>query len=488
MIHVAEILPTVAMLYPHRPALVAGGRRFTYAELNARVEASAADLSGRGVGMGDRVALLLPNGVDFVVSFFAVLRAGGIVVPLNDQYQERELGYFVDRCGVTRLIAASAHGDLCRRVLAERPVPCELIVAEEWSPSREGDLGDPASASPPEQPVMYQFSSGSTGTPKCIGRRHANLLFELESFRTTLGVGPEDRFLGVAPFSHVNGLMRSMMAALYSGACLYPVPRFERETVARLVSEERLTVFIAVPFMFGMLARSRFEPAADFSSLRLCISASAPMPVQLNREFLERFGQPVRQLYGSTETGTISVNLESDVSFNLDSVGRPLAGVEVEVWDEAGRPVPAGETGEVVVRSPAAIRNYEGLEQGQESFREDWFLTGDLGRLDRAGNLYLVGRKKFFINKGGYKINPQEIEDLLASHPGVEEAAVVGVPTAFDDEKVKAVVVPRGPIDPAELVAFCRGKIADFKIPSVIELREELPKSPTGKVRKRLLV
>ncbi len=488
MIHVSEILPAVALRDPDRPALVSGSLRLTYADLNARVDACAADLVGRGVRCGDRVALLLPNGVDFVVAFFAVLRAGGVVVPLNDQYQERELGTFLDSCGVSRVIAAAAHRELCSRVLADRPTPCELIVAEEWDPSAVGELRDPASASPPDQPVMYQFSSGSTGMPKRIGRRHANLLFELESFRTTLGIRPDDRFLGVAPFSHVNGLMRSMMASLYAGACLYPVPRFEREAVARLVSDAGLTVFIAVPFMFGMLARSRFDPPADFSSLRLCVSASAPMPAHLNREFLARFGRPVRQLYGSTETGTISVNLEPDLSDTLDSVGRPLAGVEVEVWDESGRRVEAGETGEIVVRSPAAIRSYEGAEGGAESFRDGWFLTGDLGRLDRWGNLYMVGRKKFFINKGGYKINPQEIEDLLASHPAVEEAAVVGVPTAFDDEKVKAVVVPRAPVEPEELMAFCRGRIADFKIPSIIEFREELPKSPAGKVRKKLLV
>lgn len=489
MKHLAEMLPANAEHFGSRPAVVDFGRSLSYQELNQLVERRAADLAGRGVATGDRVALLLPNGLDYVASYFAVVRTGAIVVPMNDAYQERELQSFLDVCGASRLITAASHADLCRRVVTARSESCEVIVAEEWEPTSGIELPPPASVSSPDQPVMYQFSSGSTGQPKRIGRRHHQLLAELHGFRQSLGIRAEDRFLGVAPFSHVNGLMRSMMASLYCGATLYPLPRFEREAVARLVEEARITVFIAVPFMFGMLARSRFSPPPDFSSLRLCVSASAPMPVPLNQEFMARYGLPVRQLYGSTETGTISAHLASEVSGTLDSVGRPILGVEVEVLDDSGVPVTGNGIGELAVRSPSSITGYEGLEEAnRESFRKGWFLTGDLGRRDADGNLYLVGRKKFFINKGGYKINPQEIEDLLATHPGVDEVAVVGVPTAFDDEKVKAVVVPRSPLTPDELMTFCRGKIADFKIPSVVEFREELPKSPTGKVRKKMLV
>jgi long-chain acyl-CoA synthetase len=470
-----------------RIAVVDGGGATAYGVLLGYIAELAADLRERGVAPGDRVGLLLPNSLDFVVAYFAALFAGAILVPLNDRYQEREIRYFLERCGVRVLITRRDHDPLCRRVLgADGRV--ELLTMDERL-DRPPALSSPLSAPPlePTDPVMFQFSSGSTGAPKRIARNHANLLFELESLVNTLGIRKEDRFLGAAPFSHVNGLMRTLLASMYAGASLYPIPRFERHGVARLIEESRITIFIAVPFMFGMLAKTPFRPPPDFSSLRLCVSASAPMPVGVNREFFGRFGRYVRQLYGSTETGTISVNLSSRIADSLESVGRPIRGVELAVVAEDGSTVPTGAVGELAVRSPGVIARYEDDEAG-EPFRDGFFLTGDLGRMDSEGLFFLVGRKKFFINKGGYKINPQEVEQLLETYPLIEEAAVVGVPAQFEDEKVKAVVVTRGEVGPEELVAFCRGKIADFKIPSLIEFREHLPKTSTGKIRKKMLL
>ena len=212
------------------------------------------------------------------------------------------------------------------------------------------------------------------------------------------------------------------------------------------------------------------------------------MPKKLNQEFYEQFGMYVRQLYGSTETGTISVDLGADVEGSLESVGAPIAGVEVKVFTDDGRVTEADEVGEIAVKSPAAITGYEGLEEvNRETFRDGYFFTGDLGKRDHDGLLYLVGRKKFFINKGGYKINPHEIEALLESHPKVEEVVAVGEPTPYGDEKVKVVIVLHASCTEEEIVEYCRGKIADFKIPSVIEFRDSLPKSPTGKVRRKML-
>jgi long-chain acyl-CoA synthetase len=213
------------------------------------------------------------------------------------------------------------------------------------------------------------------------------------------------------------------------------------------------------------------------------------MPQKLNQQFYENFGIYVRQLYGSTETGTISVNLSSDIERSLDSVGTPIGGVEVEVLTDDGRIAKPGEMGECAVKSPATIKGYEGLDEVNKAvFRNGYFFTGDLGKRDEEGLLYLVGRKKFFINRGGYKIDPHEIEEILESHPRVEEAVAIGVPTPFGDEKVKAVIVLNGPCKEEEIVEYCRGKIADFKIPSLVEFRESLPKSPTGKIRRTLLI
>jgi long-chain acyl-CoA synthetase len=241
--------------------------------------------------------------------------------------------------------------------------------------------------------------------------------------------------------------------------------------------------------MPSVLAKSHFRQRPDFSSLRLCVTASAPMPKKLNQQFYEKFGIYVRQLYGSTETGTISVNLGPYIEGSLDSVGTPIAGVEVEVFTDDGRIAKTGEIGEFAVKSKATIKGYHGLgEANKEVFRDGYFFTGDLGKRDEEGLLYLVGRKKFFINRGGYKIDPYEIEELLESHPRVDEAVAIGVPTPFGDEKVKAVIVLNGPCTEEDIVEYCRGKIADFKIPSLVEFRECLPKSPTGKIRRTMLL
>lgn len=486
---IADILPEVAARDPEKAALIEGDVHLSYGELCDRVQALGRTLREQGIETGSRVAILLPNSIDFVVSYFGIASAGAIIVPLNDSYQETELEYFTRLCDVSRLVTSRSHEELCRRVLSGTRSECRPFFIEDWAfDSGKGACAD-AEWADPDNPVMFQFSSGSTGAPKRIARRHRNLLFELESFVATLGIRADDRFLGVAPFSHVNGLMRSMMTAMYAGATLYPLERFERQRVADVIERERITIMIAVPFMFGMLAKSRFAPLPDFSTLRLCVSASAPMPKNLNLQYHEKFGRFVRQLYGSTETGTVSVNLEDDPRDSLESVGLPIRGISVDVLSDAGHPLAMGEMGELAVRSPGAIVGYEDLpEVNRESFRNGFFLTGDLGRKDESGRIHLLGRKKFFINKGGYKINPQEIERLLESHPAVEEVAVVGVPTQFEDEKVKAVVVKKSDVDTTQLVEFCRGRIADFKIPSVIEFRDSLPKSSTGKVRKKMLI
>jgi long-chain acyl-CoA synthetase len=487
-----EMFATVAKQNAGQTAIVDGQMAVSYEALEKRIASLAAKLYSMGVNPGDRVALLLPNGLDFVTGYFAIVTLGAIAVPLNDQYQQTELVHFLDACGVSFLITSKDHAQLCRHVLSKREAPCQLFFAEDQTEAGRRGGGWPSDLKveiDPDAPVMYQFSSGSTGRPKQIARTHANLLFELDSLTQTLNITREDRFLGVAPFSHVNGLMRSMIASIRAGATLYPLAKFERQAVAEVIEKNKISIFIGVPFMFSMLARANFRHRPDFSSLRLCVSASAPMPRKLNQQFYENFGIYVRQLYGSTETGTISVNVSPDIERSLQSVGTPIMGVEVEVLMEDGRIAQPSEIGEFAVKSPAAIKGYDRLDDvNREAFRNGYFFTGDLGRRDKDGVLYLVGRKKFFINKGGYKIDPHEIEELLESHPRVNEAVVIGLPTSYGDEKVKAVIVLNGPCTEEDIIEYCRGKIAHFKIPTLIEFTDELPKSPTGKIRRAMLM
>ncbi len=466
------------------------GGGVTYASLAQGVAAVAASIETAGVRPGGRVAILLPNSLAFVMAYFGAVAAGAVVVPLNAMYQKNELLRFLKVCNVEVLVSNAAHEQLCREVLRcdNLPVQLELIEDTPAAPARPIELAGVMRSPAEGAPLMIQFSSGSTGAPKQIARTHGNLLFELASLQRTLALTCEDRFLGVAPFSHVNGLTRSMLASLTCGAALCPLPRFERQVLSDAITGHRLTVFIGVPFHFAMLGRTRFREEPDFSSLRLCVSASAPLPRSVAGQFHQRFGHWVRQLYGSTETGTISVNVEADPGPHVATAGTPLPGVEVEVFSDSGAVAGVGELGEFAVKSPAAIRGYVDAEEAnRESFRDGWFLTGDLGTRDGSGLLTLAGRKKFFINKGGYKIDPREIEELLESHPAVEEAVVIGVPTSYGDEKVTTVIVASAPLNAKEVIDFCEGKIAAFKVPSVIEFRDSIPKSPTGKIRRAML-
>lgn len=491
-----QLLNAVASRYPEKPAIIEREKGLSYSSLRQSVRSLTLRLSALGVKQEDPIGLLLPNSAEFVVSFFAITELGGIVMPLNYHYQQGELTYFIGDCRVPVLITLEPTAELCRRVLATLPHRCDLLVLDPtavWAPPHEvsqqeqGQVNVPVGDNHSDNNAIYQFSSGSTGRPKHIARTHSNLMFELNSLQRTLGLSSEDKFLGLAPFSHVNGLVRSMLASLSVGGTLFPLREFKRQEVADVILREQLTVFIGVPFMFSILAETNFRKWVDFSSLRLCISSSAPMPVAVNKHFHEKYGLYVRQLYGSTETGTISVNMRDEIKGHLDSVGLPINGVEIAALGDDGTPARANETGEIAVKSPAAITSYCGLASEPGPFRDGYFLTGDVGRIDRHGYLYLVGRKKFFINKAGYKINPFEIETLLEEHPKVKEIVVIGVPTPHGEESVKAVIVPQGPCSEEEIVEFCRGRIADFKIPSLIEFCQKLPKSPTGKILRKQL-
>jgi long-chain acyl-CoA synthetase len=240
--------------------------------------------------------------------------------------------------------------------------------------------------------------------------------------------------------------------------------------------------------MFAMLAEARWPAPVDFSSLRLCICASAPLTRDTFQRFHERYGIHVRQLYGTTETGSISVNLAAHPENAFDSLGTPFDGVTVDIFSPERSILPAGEHGEIGIKSLGATRQYAGSpEETAKAFKDGYFFPGDIGYKNAAGEIFLVGRKSLFINRGGYKVNPYEIETLIQAHPKVREVAVIGVETEYGDQKVKAVVVPTETLEASDIIDFCRGSVADFKIPSIVEFRAELPKSSTGKLLRKVL-
>lgn len=494
-----ELLYEQAEQRPEHTAIVYGEERIAFADLVERIERLASGLSGRGIVPGDAVGLVLRDDPWFVTSFHAITALGAIVVPVNPAFKQAELEFNFRGAGVKAVISDERATGVCERIAAG--LPGEVRVISTSSAHGQADTldelleeGSAARLQPrgPEETFVYQFSSGSTGRPKRVPRTHGQCAEEAAMYRS-LGLTHEDRIFSAIPFFHTWGMGACLFGSAASGATIVvledPHPFLLRRRAAlELLERERATVFPGVPFNYRLMAEA--PAGADLSSLRLCFSAGTALPRESFEAFGERFGVLVRQLYGSTETGMIAANMSDDPVSTFESVGAAVQGVTIEILDDDGAPLPAGEIGEVTVSSPAASDGYaDADEASMQAFRDGRYFTGDLGRLDDEGRLYLEGRKKLLIEIGGYKVDPVEVQDVLAGHPAVSEAIVVGVAgEAADEEVVKAVVVPKGDCEEGELIAFCRERLANFKVPKTVEFRDEIPTSPLGKVLRKYLV
>jgi long-chain acyl-CoA synthetase len=490
---VSAMLAATVERFGDRPALVDGPHRRTWAQLGADVRQRAAALSARGIGRGDGVALILPNGREFVTTFLASQHVGAMAVPLNPQFTDAELGQHLAQCDVAGIVTDAAAAPAIRVWAKSYPSlwvedAADLDSPDDVRASAEEVVG-------PADPALFAYSSGSTGTPKGMIRTSANLTAEAEQFHATVGVTEEDVILAVVALFHAHGLGNALLASVRSGASLVLLPRFERDAVLSTISDEHVTTFPGVPFIFQTLAETRRAERADVSSLRLCFSAGAPLAPETFDRFLDRFGTPIRQLYGCSEAGSVTIDLDADSTVSRTSVGRPMRGIEVQVVDGEGRTRPTGETGEIEFRSGALTAGYVGEHAAaNEAFHDGWFRTGDLGHVDETGNLYVTGRTKLYISTSGFKVDPFEVEAVLRAHPGVADVVVVGVKGELGEEVVKAVVVPdpAAAIDrqrlPDELLAVCREGLAPFKVPRIVELRDEIPRSPLGKILRKYLV
>jgi long-chain acyl-CoA synthetase len=493
-----ELLYENASARPAGEAIVYRDERVTHADLLERTERLAAGLRGQGIEPGDAVALLLPNDPSFIASYFAITGLGAVVVPVNPAFKQDELDFYFRQCQVRAVISDERSAGVCERIVSGWERPAQVITTS----SAHGQAltldmlieSEPAKLErrSPDEPLVYQFSSGSTGRPKRVTRTHAQCRGEADYF-PTMGITSEDRLFCAIPLFHTYGMGCAMFAAARTGATLViledPNPfLLRRQRALELLEQERITIFPGVPFNFRLMAEA--PASADLSSLRLVFSAGTALPREFFDGFLEKFDVPVRQLYGCTEAGTLTANMDDDPVTSFESVGHPVDGVEVRIEDDDGEPVPTGSIGEVAVRAPGLTDGYADMEElNSQVFREGFFITGDLGTLDDEGRLTLTGRKKLLIEVGGYKVDPIEVEDVVGAHPRVGEAVVVGVPgNVAGEEVVKAVVVPSDELEERELISFCQERLANFKVPQVVEFREEIPKSPLGKILRKYLI
>ena len=488
----SDILLLSEEKYSSRDAVTEGTASVTYGGLAQRARSFASYLMSRGIGKGDRVAIFLPNSIEFVTAIFGISFAGGVSVPINSSFKTDEVAFYLEHSGAKLLVTSDNLMKIALAASSGKRAKVESIKGEgavwRFQEQFSGE-GVDVWTSGPEDEAIYLYSTGSTGQPKRVARTHFNLWALAENHTDTVGWTEEDRILFAVPISHTYAF-GNYISSVKTGSHAVVVPEFNRNNVLETLERERITVFPAVPVMLDVLSRTHTDTPKDLTSLRLVISAGAPLQEHTFLKFHEKFSVYPRQLYGSTETGVIAINLCSsdEIERRFNSVGRPVRNVIVKVFDEGGSETPAEAEGEIAVKSPSMTSGYYGLPQETKRvFKNGYYFTGDLGFIDAAGYIYIKGRKKFLINVGGFKVDPEEVENILSKHPDVLEAAVLGITDKGGNERVKAVVVTRQRIQVKEILEFCSEKIAEYKLPSVVEFRSELPRSPAGKIlRERL--
>jgi len=456
-----SLVEAAARRGPDRPALTWSGGALTYRALDARAAGFARFLRHRGVRPGDRVAVTIPNRWPFAVAVLGGLKLGATVVPLDPLLKDDE----------RRAILA----DVEPRVVAHEVVGDEA----EWE-ARAADA-----------PALVLYTSGSTGAPKGAVVSHAALTEAARAWTgPILALSPADVVLAALPLSHSFGLTGALLAPLTAGAHVVLLERFTPDAALAAVREHRVTLFPGVATMFRRVLDSPAFARDALATLRLAVSGAAPCAWSLAREWRERTGTRILRGYGMTELFRPISFLAGEPDDLPDAVGRPVPGVEVRVVDEDGRALPAGAVGELLIRTPCAMDGYLGApEETRAVLDGGWFRTGDLARLTADGHVCIEGRKRERILRGGYSVFPQEVEAVLCAHPGVAEAAVVGVPHAELGEEVTAFVVPRAgaAVAPDALVDWCRERLAAFKYPRRVVVVPGLPRSATGKVLKARL-
>ncbi len=519
VLNLSSIIEQHVARRPAHTAIICGDARLTYGQLDAAANRVANVLRARGVRRGDHVALSCPNVPYFPIAFFGILKAGAVVVPLNVLLRPQEIAYHLrDSDSVALLVfegtselpmatfARAAVDDVpsCRDLLVmtrEPAAPSPIQGAESlgvlMASQTEACVTEPTA---PDDTAVILYTSGTTGQPKGAELTHLNMVLNTIASRD-LGLSlldastdRKDIALITLPLFHSTGLTAQMNAQLYHGSAVLLLPRFDAGAVIEAMLRERVSTWIGVPTMYWALLRYAEQHQVDAASirqhLRLCYSGGAPMPVEIMREFERVFGIRILEGYGLSETSPVVSFNHPELPSKPGTVGQPLFAVDVRVVDLSDRELPVGQAGEVVVRGHNVMKGYyKRPEATAEAMRNGWFHTGDIGVFDTDGYLAIVDRIKDLIIRGGCNVYPRELEETLLTHPGVSLCAVVGVPDERLGEEVKAFIVPRAgsALTEAELVAWCKERMAPYKYPRLIEFRESLPTSATGKLLKREL-
>ncbi len=492
---IPEFTKAQAAKFGGRIYLIGEGGPITYAEFDRVTGSLAARLAGLGLEPGDRVATLHPNSPQLLLAYFAVIKAGCVVVPVNPIYTTREIAHILNDSGARAVMVHQDWAARLREVGDDAP-GVEQVVArpagEELERTLERVCPDPPSdyappAMTPQQPALTFYTSGTTGRPKGVVLTHRNLTFGGPNVAQNYGLRESDVTLAVLPMVHVFCIASPFMGAFSSGGSVVVMDDFKSEEVLAAIAEHRVTWFPGVPTMFTYLLNTLDDSRHDVSSLRMGLAGGASLPVEVLRQWEKRFAAEVIEVYGLTEsTGLVTGNPVYGQR-KPGSIGVNVSGVDARLVDEQGREAPVGEVGHLIFRGPNATRGYHNLpEVTAERIRDGWVYTGDHAYRDDDGYYFLVGREAELIITSGYNVYPREIEEVLYACPGVREAAVIGAPHPSKGEVPQAFVAMQegAPRDEEAVLAHCRGSLAPYKMP-VIRFLDELPKNPTGKIMKK---
>ncbi len=518
-LNLASIIEDHARKRPDRTAVIFNDMRFSYGQLNAMANMIANGLVKLGIQKGDHVALSCPNLPYFPMVYFAILKVGAVVVPLNVLFKPREIAYHLNDCDAKAFFCFEGTPELpmaqmgkagfdevpgCERMIVMTtnpagPAPVEGVMTLGQLMYEQQPTFDMAPTRADDTAVML-YTSGTTGQPKGAELTHANMVLNAMITRDLMlpvfDTSPDasNVTLITLPLFHSTGQTAQMNATLFAGGTITLMPRFEPGPVLEVMQRDKVNLWTGVPTMFWALlnyaAANNIDTAPVAANLRLTSSGGAPMPVEVMRQFSDTFGVRVLEGYGLSETSPVAAFNHIDKPSKIGTVGQPLWGVDIICADDDGNPVPTGEKGEILIRGNNVMKGYyKRPDATAEVMRDGWFHTGDIGIFDEDGYLAIVDRKKDMILRGGYNVYPRELEEVLMTHPAISLVAVVGVPDEKMGEEIKAYVVkkPGAELTEAELREWGKEQFAGYKYPRLIEFRDQLPISATGKILKREL-
>jgi long-chain acyl-CoA synthetase len=470
-------------------AIRADDYELTYAGLDDATARLVGVLRERGLEVGDRAAIMLPNVPAFAVLYFAILRAGGIVVPMNPLLKAREVEFYLTNSGAKLIFTSEMSMEEVGKGAASAGAEAIAVSADcsDLTDGREPvtDVVDRA----PDDTAVILYTSGTTGRPKGAELTHDNLARNaLVTAETLILIEPGDVVMGCLPLFHVFGQTCGLNAAVLKAATLTMIARFEPRKALEVIQRDKVTVFEGVPTMYAAMLHLPEREEFDTSSLRTCISGGAALPVEVLRGFEEAFGTILLEGYGLSETSPVASFNHPDRERKAGSIGTPVDGVEMRLVDDDGAEVEKGEPGEIAIRGHNIMKGYWGRpDETEASTKDGWFVTGDIATMDDEGYFYIVDRKKDVIIRGGMNVYPREVEEVLFEHPAVAEAAVIGMAHDAMGEEIGAAVSlkPGASATPEELREFVKTRLAAYKYPRKVWIVDALPKGPTGKILRR---